>query len=89
MKHYFIVSRSLSPYHTINVAIREKFEDAKEVIKTTSNWYEKIGSGYIREIDENFHTIQHWRFSNNQIVQGPVDKVYKRKNKKALEEGEQ
>lgn len=68
MKHYFIVSHSVNEYDTVDVAIREKFEDAKEVIKTTSNWYENVGSGYVEEIDENFRTIQSWTFSNNQIV---------------------
>lgn len=68
MKHYFIVSHSVDEYRTIDVAIREKFEDAKEVIKTTSNWYQDIGSGYIREIDENLRTIQRWKFSDNRIV---------------------
>lgn len=68
MKHYFIVSHSVNEYNTVDIAIRERFEDAKEVIKTTSNWYEHIGSGYIKEIDENFRTIQSWTFSNNQIV---------------------
>lgn len=68
MKHYFIVSHSVDEYRAIDVAIREKFEDAKEVIKTTSNWYQDIGSGYIREIDENLRTIQRWEFSDNRIV---------------------
>ena len=68
MKHYFIVSHSVNEYKMVDVAIREKFEDAKEVIKTTSNWYQDIGSGYIREIDENLRTIQRWKFSDNRIV---------------------
>lgn len=44
------------------------FDEAKEVIKTTSDWYSNTGSGNVREVEKNCKIIQYWKFKNNQII---------------------
>lgn len=68
MKTYFIVSHVNDYGHDVDVAICETFDDAKEVIKTTSDWYSNTGSGNVREVEKNCKIIQYWKFKNNQII---------------------
>ena len=43
-------------------------KEAKEIIKTTSDWYSNTGSGRVREVEKNCKIIQYWIFKNNQII---------------------
>ena len=68
MKTYFIVSYVNDYGRGVDVAICETFDEAKEVIKTTSDWYSNTGSGNVREVEKNCKIIQYWKFKNNQII---------------------
>ena len=57
MKTYFIVSHVNDYGHDVDVAICETFDEAKEVIKTTSDWYSNTGSGNVREVEKNCKII--------------------------------
>lgn len=68
MKTYFIVSYVNDYGRGIDVAICETFDEAKEVIKKTSDWYSNTGSGNVREVEKNCKIIRYWIFKNNQII---------------------
>jgi len=66
-KYYYIVSHSISETGNIDIFITEDFDEAVEVISRTTNWYEDIGSGYIRKVDRNMDVLEEWAFRRNEI----------------------
>lgn len=68
MKYYYIVSHTVNEYNSHNIAIAETFEEAREIIKDTADWYCNNGSGTIKLVDSRFNTKQYWRFMNNKII---------------------
>lgn len=65
--YYYIVSHSISETGTIDIFISQDWNEAVEVISRTSNWYEGIGSGYIRKVDKNMKVLEEWSFKRNEI----------------------
>lgn len=65
--YYYIASHSVSETGTVDIFITQDFDEAVEVISRTSNWYEGIGSGYIRKVDRNMKRIEEWWFKNNKV----------------------
>jgi hypothetical protein len=66
-KYYYIVSHSISETGTIDTFITEDFAEAVEVISRTTNWYESLGSGYIRKVDRNMNVLEEWAFRHNEV----------------------
>ena len=66
-KYYYIVSHSISETGTIDIFITEDFNEAVEVISRTTNWYESLGSGYIRKVDKNMNVLEEWAFRRNEV----------------------
>lgn len=66
MKKYYIVKHTVNEYNYKNVCIKESYEEAKEVIKDTENWYERKGSGVIEVVDEYFNTLEEYSFRDNE-----------------------
>ena len=66
-KYYYIVSHSISETGTIDIFITEDFAEAVEVISRTTNWYESLGSGYVRKVDRNMNVLEEWSFRHNEV----------------------
>ncbi len=68
MKNYYIVSVDTVYLHTENIAIRETYQDALEVIKQHSDYTGKKGSGSITKINDKYERLFVWTFYDNVLT---------------------
>ena len=65
--YYYIVSHSVSEIETADVFITQDWNEAVEAISRATNWYESLGSGYIRKVDQDMKVLEEWAFRCNEI----------------------
>ena len=68
MKNYYIVSVDTVYLHTENIAIRETYQDALEVIKQHSDYTGKKGSGLITKVNDKYEKLFVWMFHDNVLM---------------------
>lgn len=68
MKNYYIVSVDTTYLHTENIAIRETYQDALEVVKQYSDYTGTKGSGSITKVNDKYERLFVWTFYDNVLT---------------------
>ena len=67
-KYYYVVSHTVSEYSSVQDGVFDTFEEAKEKIKETCDWYCSKGSGRIAKKNANHKTVEDWFFQDNKVT---------------------